>query len=213
MRDSQKINAEDLPYKTLASPGQSETLVEKSRFLSHALPVCTEEEAQVFLEAARKKHYDARHICFGFRIGRGFQIIDRSNDDGEPARSAGLPIWQVIEGRELTDTLVYVIRYFGGIKLGMGGLARAYRDAARQALDDAQELEVFPEAMHTLEIPYSLHGKAEHLFEELPALRIINVAFGAEVTYSLGIRKVDYSDVTHRLAALLQVSPEELFLP
>lgn len=205
------MNKDEQPYFTVAGFGQSEHIVERSRFIGRALPVSSEEEALAYVEEVKAEHYDARHVCYGFRIGRGAQTVDRCNDDGEPARTAGLPIWQVLEGRELTDALVVVIRYYGGVKLGTGGLARAYREGARIALDAAGVIERFPEERLTLSIPYTFHGKVEHFFDEFDAARTLDTDFAENVTLHLAVRCIALDELRQRLAALLQQEPAALF--
>lgn len=208
---STTVAPEDLPYYTVQSFGEAEYIVEKSRFIGRALPVTSVEEAMEYIEEVRREHYDARHVCYGLRVGRGAQIIDRSNDDGEPARTAGLPIWQVIEGREATDTLIVVIRYFGGVKLGTGGLARAYREAARQAIDAAGLVQRFPEDHVQLRIPYSAHSQVEHLFADLDGVRTTDTDFAEDITLHLAIRRVDRAEIQERLSALLQRALDDVF--
>jgi len=114
-----------------------------SRFIAYAVACCSEEEANNFLSKWRKEHYQARHICWAYRLGE-IQQRTRSNDDGEPTNSAGQPILRQIRSFELTNVLVGVIRYFGGVKLGVGGLVSAYKQASYDALSKAKivELEV-----------------------------------------------------------------------
>ena len=129
-------------YKTISAPCEHEIdKVKGSRFLGFVLPVKTEEEALEQIGILHKRYHDARHWCWAWRLGRGREEF-RYQDDGEPSGTAGRPILQEIDARELTDTLVVVVRYFGGTKLGTGGLARAYGDAARAVLDDADILRV-----------------------------------------------------------------------
>lgn len=199
------------PYFTVEEFGEDEYTVERSRFIGRALPISSEDEALAYVDEVKEEHYDARHVCYGFRLGRGSQTIDRCNDDGEPARTAGLPIWQILEGREITDTLVVVIRYFGGIKLGMGGLARAYREAARRALDAAGVVQRFPSEAVSLTVPYALHGKVEHVLEQFEGVRTRDTDFAADVTVHLTVYRRDLDALAQRLAGLLQCEPEDVF--
>ncbi len=198
-------------YFTVEKFGEDEYTVERSRFIGRALPIASEEEALGYVDEVKEEHYDARHVCYGFRIGRGSQTIDRCNDDGEPARTAGLPIWQILEGREITDTLVVVIRYYGGIKLGMGGLARAYREAARRALDAAGVVERFPSVEVSLTVPYAMHGKVEHVLEQFEGVRVLDTDFAAHVTLHLSVYRRDLGQVSERLAGLLQCEENDVF--
>ena len=128
----------DIPctYRTLAEPGQAEFKDKGSRFIAFAYPVRTAAEVKSHVDALRQEHHKARHWCYAYRLGTdGLQF--RANDDGEPAGSAGRPILGQIDSFGLTDVLVVVVRYFGGIKLGASGLVRAYTDAVAQTLDAA----------------------------------------------------------------------------
>jgi uncharacterized YigZ family protein len=124
-------------YKILAEPGIAQTRVLGSRFLGSALPAASADQALTFLEDERKRRHDATHWCWAYRLGVGEDRTERSADAGEPHGTAGLPILREIQKRELTNCLVIVTRYFGGTKLGTGGLVRAYGDCAGLALDAA----------------------------------------------------------------------------
>ena len=125
-------------FVTIGEPGYAQTRVLGSRFLGSALPVLSVEDVDTRLTEERKRYHDATHWCFAFRIGIALSLVERGSDAGEPKGSAGLPILHEIQGRDLTNTLVIVTRYFGGTKLGTGNLARAYADCAAQALAAAQ---------------------------------------------------------------------------
>lgn len=120
-------------YKTILSEGICEHIEKKSRFIGHAAPVKSEEEARAFIEAVKKKHWDARHSCSAFIIGESGTLM-RSSDDGEPQGTAGKPILDVLLGADVKNIVIVVTRYFGGTLLGTGGLVRAYSRAAREAL-------------------------------------------------------------------------------
>lgn len=197
-------------YRALAGRGTSELKVEGSRFLGYARPVDTEEQAEAFVEQLRSEHHDARHVCYGLRVGLGAQRIDRSNDDGEPPRTGGFPIWQVLSGEELENSLVVVVRYFGGTKLGMGGLKRAYRDAAKAAIEAADTTVHHPETRLDVTIPYSLYDEFEHLIGQLEPVRITDRDFGADITASLAIWTSNRAEVCHRLGNFLGRSPDEV---
>lgn len=129
-------------YLTLGSPSQYEPeKIKGSRFIACVGPARTEAEAKAFLDGVRAEYDDARHVGFAWRLGQEGEET-RSGDDGEPSGSTGRPILLQIEGHELTDTVVGVVRYFGGTKLGVGGLMRAYGGAAGQALDRAEIISV-----------------------------------------------------------------------
>lgn len=124
-------------FKTIQTPSKGIYKEKGSKFLAFVFPVETEEEIRNRLEELRKEFHDARHHCFAWRLGSGMDRY-RVNDDGEPSGSAGNPIFNQIQSRELTNILVVVVRYFGGTLLGVGGLINAYRSAASDALDQSQ---------------------------------------------------------------------------
>lgn len=129
-------------YRIINGTAEAEIEVKKSRFLAAVCCCRTEEAARSFLESVRKQHFDAKHHCFALRIGAPKQVLERSSDDGEPQGTAGKPMLEILKGAELYDVCAVVTRYFGGTLLGTGGLLRAYSDALRAALSEAdcQEL-------------------------------------------------------------------------
>ena len=123
----------DNQYKTIIESGSGEYIEKKSRFIGELVPVSSEEEAFAYLDAVRKKHYNASHHCFAYVLGEKNQT-ERASDDGEPSGTAGRPILHVLEGEEICNALIVVTRYFGGTLLGTGGLTRAYTAAAKAAV-------------------------------------------------------------------------------
>ncbi len=202
------IETIEQPYKTLADAGESELVVERSRFIGHAIPVTDLDTALEFIQTLRAQHYNARHVCYGLRIGRGPQAIDRSNDDGEPSRTGGYPLWQLLEGEELTDALIVVVRYYGGIKLGPGGLARAYRDAGREAMQEAGIVTRYPSVQMDVTIGYDTVGKLEYCLEHLDGVTIADTTYAADVTFHLDIHSIEVETVRAQLSELLQRDPE-----
>jgi uncharacterized YigZ family protein len=128
-------------FWTIKEPSEGFFKDKGSRFLAFAFPVCSEDEIKQHLAGLRKKYHDARHHCFAWRLGADMKQF-RSNDDGEPAGSAGVPILGQIRSRNLTDVLVVVVRYFGGTLLGVGGLINAYRSAASDSLEKAAVIQL-----------------------------------------------------------------------
>ncbi len=199
------------PWRTLEGVGHAEITVERSRFLAVAMPVQTDGEAEELVVSLRKEHYDARHVVYGLRIGRGAQGLDRSNDDGEPARTGGFPLWQLLDGEGVTDAVIAVVRYYGGVKLGMGGLARAYRDAGREAMNGAGIIERWPEVERELTVPYPMLDRVQHVLEPLAFLRIREVTYADRPTLHLAVRKQSVAELESRLSGLLQCHPHEVF--
>lgn len=132
MPDSQSLR----PYQTICKTGESEIVISKSRFLGFCIPVSSEAETQEALAQIRKRYYDARHCCYAFRLQEGG--VARSSDDGEPSGTAGAPILAVLAGAGVENVLCAVVRYFGGVLLGTGGLVRAYGKTASEALEAAE---------------------------------------------------------------------------
>ena len=126
------------PYQTVAKAGESEIVISKSRFLGYCMPVSSEQEAQARISELKKQHWDARHCCYAFRLAENG--ISRSSDDGEPSGTAGAPILNVLSQSSVENTIIAVVRYFGGVLLGTGGLVRAYGKAASEALAAAEIL-------------------------------------------------------------------------
>lgn len=124
-------------YKTISQPAEGFITEKKSKFIAHILPVKTVDEVKNLLEEYRKKYYDARHVCWAYMLGWERENF-RSNDDGEPSGTAGRPILGQINACELTDVLILVVRYFGGTLLGTGGLVKAYKEAAAEAISNAK---------------------------------------------------------------------------
>lgn len=162
--------------RTIAADAEVEIDVRKSRFICSLRRVPTEHEARAVIGLVRKRHWDANHHCTAWRIGRGGHL-QRSNDDGEPAGTAGTPMLEVLAHRGLTDTLAIVIRYFGGVKLGAGGLIRAYGAAVSAAVDAAGIVERRPLHVFNVAIAHTDSGRVEH------ALRSSGFAL-ASVTYN-----------------------------
>ena len=140
-------------YKTIESPAEGLYKAKGSKFLSFALPVRSADEVKERVKAYRKEYYDARHVCYAYVLGAE-RAEWRANDDGEPSSSAGKPILGQIDSLELSDVLVVVIRYFGGIKLGIPGLVRAYRSATADALSRAEIIEKTASRRYRLSFGY-----------------------------------------------------------
>jgi len=133
----------------------------KSRFISYVQPVYSEEEALQFLNSIRKKHYDASHNCYAYILGESMNI-QRSSDDGEPSGTAGVPILEVIKKENITNSIVIVTRYFGGILLGVGGLIRAYTEGAVRGIKTAGTVRVQPFAVYQLKMDYGFLSKLQY---------------------------------------------------
>lgn len=148
-------------YFTVPNYGESELIIQKSRFIAHIARTETEEAAQAFIGEIKKKHKDATHNCSAYLIGEHDQI-QKANDDGEPSGTAGVPILEVLKKRNLKDTTVVVTRYFGGIKLGAGGLIRAYGKSTSEGLNSVGIIERTLMNVLSISIDYTILGKLEN---------------------------------------------------
>lgn len=174
-------------YKTILSRSESIYTEKRSKFIAIALPVRTLSEVKDYLEEYQKKYYDARHVCYAYMLGAERKEF-RANDNGEPSGTAGKPILGQINSKELTDVLVIVVRYFGGIKLGTSGLIVAYRTAAAQALEEAEVIEktVDEEVTVIFEYPF-MNDVMRIVKEEEP--EILEQTYDMDCLMRLRIRK------------------------
>lgn len=154
------------PYKTIVADTHAELPpIKGSRFIAYAFPVVNDEEVDAYLQHVRSRYPDARHWCFAYQLRAARKT--RFSDDGEPAGSAGKPILAPIVGRALYDVLVVVVRYFGGVKLGVGGLVRAYSDAANAVLNAAEIIEVTPKIDLFVQFGYEQTAQVNRALFEL----------------------------------------------
>lgn len=147
---------------TIAASVDHELVIKKSRFLTHVAPVSSAEHADAVIAAVRKRHWDARHHCSAQVTG----VRARSSDDGEPSGTAGVPMLEVLRRRELTDVVAVVTRYFGGVKLGAGGLIRAYSSAVSETLDRALLVDRRLLVQARVAAPHADAGRIDHLLRE-----------------------------------------------
>ncbi|MBM7585773.1 putative YigZ family protein [Bacillus pakistanensis] len=148
-------------YFTVKGYGESEITIERSRFITYVKRAETEVAAQEFIQDIKKKHWDANHNCSAYMIGEN-NLIQKANDDGEPSGTAGVPMLEVLKKRNLKDTVVVVTRYFGGIKLGAGGLIRAYGKATSEGLNSTGVVERKLMRIMKTKIDYTWLGKVEN---------------------------------------------------
>lgn len=196
------------PYKTLIRRAQDEFIVNKSRFIGHAAPVESEEEALAFLAEMRKTYKDANHNCYAYIVGVNMGIM-RYSDDGEPGGTAGLPIMEVLRARGVTNCCVVVTRYFGGVLLGAGGLVRAYSKGAAIAVDAAGVGVIHPTARYLIDMEYSLLGVVDHYLKDQP-VQVEERSFTDRVTLTLVVRCCDETAVTDGLTASTDARVEAL---
>ncbi|WP_066055829.1 YigZ family protein [Robertmurraya korlensis] len=148
-------------YLTVKGYGEHEIVIDKSRFIAHISRAETEEEALEFIQSIKKKHWNATHNCSAYLIGE-HDLIQKANDDGEPSGTAGVPILEVLKKRKLKDTVVVITRYFGGIKLGAGGLIRAYGKSTSEGLNATGIVERKLMKVVHVKVDYTWLGKLEN---------------------------------------------------
>ena len=187
-------------YKSVAGTHTSEKIIEKSRFLTYVSHTAGEEEARAFLAAVRAEHPLATHVCYAFiadRIGN----MQRFSDDGEPQGTAGMPILNVIKAQQLFETTVAVVRYFGGIKLGAGGLTRAYSSSAAEALAESEKCvyDMCSEILLRAEYP-----EVNALMRFLEGrCAVLGREFAADAAFTVRVREGDAASFCAELADLL----------
>ena len=153
-------------FKTIVSPSTEILFKEKnSKFFGYAFPVTTEDEIKLHLDKLRKKHFSAGHFCYAFQLGKE-TLFFRANDDGEPSNSAGMPIYGQIQSFGLTNVLVVVVRFFGGVKLGVGGLISAYKTAAQMALEESVIQEKTIDVHFQISFDYKNMNKVMRIIKE-----------------------------------------------
>jgi uncharacterized YigZ family protein len=171
-------------YQILTTSGQAEIKVQRSRFLAKATPARTRFEAKRAVTETVKRYHDCRHVCFAWRGGAGSSLQENRNDGGEPAGTAGEPILAAIRQAEVTDCVVVVARYFGGIKLGTGGLSRAYNAAATAALESAEMHLIQPGREFTLCFPYSHQKTVANLLRRHNG-RTVTEKYTTKITWTI----------------------------
>lgn len=182
-------------YKTIAAPVEEVIFKEKSsKFLGYAFPVTSEEEIKAHLEAVKKAHFSARHWCYAWQLGYGRYQRYRANDDGEPNNTAGIPIYGQIQSFELTNVLVIVVRYFGGIKLGVGGLVQAYKTTAQLTLQETEIEEKLITEELVINFDYPLMNKVMRIVKE-QNLTVTAQHLTESCELHLAIRQSDYAKV------------------
>jgi len=182
-----------MAYRTVLGHTQGEIVEKKSRFIGQIFQVSSEEAAKQIIGSIKKEHHQARHSCSAYRV-RGQQLLERYNDDGEPGGTAGMPMLDVLRGNELANVLVVVTRYFGGTKLGTGGLVRAYTQAAQASLGQADLIEVDQFCLMTVTVDYSLSGKVEYKVNSTKIL-LDHIDYGQDVVFSIHVRLEEKDDI------------------
>jgi uncharacterized YigZ family protein len=188
-------------YLTIGRDGAAEIEEKRSRFLCTLARVEDEADARAAVERLRKQHWDARHTCSAFRIGPPPQPIERSNDDGEPAGTAGAPMLEVLRGAGVSDTVAVVTRWFGGTLLGAGGLVRAYSDAVRTALDEVGTSRRELVREYRIEVAYDAAGRLETDLRSA-GVSVLETSYEEAVTLRIGAPPAEEKRIETLLAEL-----------
>ena len=185
-------------YKTIAKPSEGSYSEKRSKFLAYAFPVQNEQEVKARLAEIQKKHWDARHHCYAWRLGLSGEPF-RMNDDGEPSSTAGRPIHGQLLSQELSDILVVVVRYFGGVKLGVPGLIRAYKTATQDALANATIIEKVAGEHFTLQFDYLRMNDVMKVLKDM-GITPLRQQFDLSCTLEVRVRLTQIEDFRKQLA-------------
>ncbi len=196
-------------YKTIDVPSE-ETLFKdrNSKFFGYAFPVFNEDDVKEAIEGLKKKHHSARHFCYAWQFGTE-TIRFRANDDGEPSNSAGMPIYGQIQAFDVTNILIVSVRYFGGTKLGVGGLINAYRNSAQLALDASEIIEKTIDIRYKLSFGYDMMNKVQRIVKERN-LNIVGQKLEMDCEYTISVRKKEAQMIFDIFDNLFKVEIKEI---
>ncbi|MEG1376431.1 MAG: YigZ family protein [Myroides sp.] len=195
-------------YKTIEKPSDEVLFKEKnSKFFGYAFPVQSENDVKEILDQLKKQHYTARHWCYAYQIGTKTKIY-RANDDGEPNNSAGMPIYGQIQSFDVTNVLVVVVRYFGGVKLGVGGLVTAYRTAAQMALETVEIVEKTINTHYLIRFDYKNMNKVMRVIKE-KNLNVVNQVLELDCLIEISCRLTQKEEIFNAFNHIFEVSITE----
>ena len=195
-------------YKVVTSKGEGLYKEKGSKFIAEAFPVHSEAEVKERVAEIRKRYFDAKHHCYAFMIGPD-KACYRSSDDGEPSGTAGKPILNQILSKDVTNVCVIVVRYFGGIKLGVSGLINAYKTAARDALDNATIIEKTVDEVYSLEFPYALMNDVMRVMKE-EGIEQLNPRFEMDCYLEFSTRKNEADRIVSKFKNIFGVNVKYL---
>ena len=203
-------------YITVAGRSCKELIINRSRFIGYAAPCDTEEKALSFLQSIRDEHRSATHHCYAYIIGENASVM-RYSDNGEPAGTAGMPIMDVMRNKRIVNCCIVVVRYFGGVLLGTGGLVRAYTQSSQAAVESAGISRMELTTDEFCELPYSAWDRFRYAADQSP-VRIERVSYGSTVSFHLLVRSSDREQVLNTLMdatgrKLESITETETFMP
>ena len=196
-------------YKTIETSTEGILFKEKnSKFFGYAYPVLSEDDVKLHLDTLKKEHHAARHWCYAYQLGTE-NILYRANDDGEPSNSAGMPIYGQIQSFEVTNILIVVVRYFGGVKLGVGGLISAYRTTAQLTLEEATIVEKTINVDYMISFDYKNMNTVMRIIKE-KNLNITNQKLEMDCQITISVRKKEAESVFETFNHLFEIDIKEL---
>ena len=198
------MNGKDT-YKTIESPSEEVLFKDKnSKFYGYTFPVTSEEDVKSIIDQLKKTHFSARHWCYAYQLGTD-KISFRANDDGEPNNSAGMPIYGQIQSFDVTNVLVVVVRYFGGVKLGVGGLISAYKSTAQLALEAADIIEKTIDEYFTISFDYKNMNKVMRIIKE-KSIAVASQKLEESCQIKIAVRKKNAEEIFDIFSNLFEVT-------
>ena len=198
------MNGKDT-YKTIESPSEEVLFKDKnSKFYGYTFPVTSEEDVKLIIDQLKKTHFSARHWCYAYQLGTD-KISFRANDDGEPNNSAGMPIYGQIQSFDVTNVLVVVVRYFGGLKLGVGGLISAYKTTAQLALEAADIIEKTIDEYFTISFDYKNMNKVMRIIKE-KSIAVASQKLEESCQIKIAVRKKNAEEIFDIFSNLFEVT-------
>ncbi|MDT0675909.1 IMPACT family protein [Autumnicola musiva] len=196
-------------YKSITSASEEVLYKDRnSKFYGYAFPVKTEEEINTHLEELRSRHHKASHWCYAWQLGKE-EFKYRANDDGEPSNSAGMPIYGQIQSFEVTNILIVVVRYFGGVKLGVGGLINAYKTAAQMALENSKMITRSIDRVFVVKFNYPEMNTVMRMIKE-NNLNVIEQKLELDCRVFLSVRKADADEILKKFNSIYKIDINEL---
>ena len=181
-------------YKTITQPSKERLFKDRgSKFYGYAFPISNEEEIKQKIELLKKQHYNARHWCYAWQLGKNYDHY-RANDDGEPSNSAGMPIYGQLQSFNVTNVLIVVVRYFGGTKLGVGGLIKAYKNGAKLALENSNIIDKTINEKFLIKFEYPEMNTVMRIIKD-EKISIINQKLELNCEFIISIRKKEAEKV------------------
>lgn len=195
-------------YKTIVTPSEEVLFKDKnSKFFGYAYPITSEDDTKEILSELKKQHHQARHWCYAFQIGTETKHY-RANDDGEPNNSAGMPIYGQLLSFDVTNVLVVVVRYFGGVKLGVSGLINAYKTTAQMALENVEIVEKTIDKHFIIQFDYKNMNKVMRIIKE-KNINLVNQKMELDCEIEIAVRKKDSKEIYNLFESLFEVSIKE----